>query len=278
MSVSQVPLAKLHLSQLVRRPTDEAIQRMAGSLASIGQLTPIGVAPDGKVIFGVTRCLAAKKLGWKEILARTFPEDLEPGQSFRMAVSENTVRSQMSFVEMADAIQQYAQLTGKTLQQAGQELGYKQPQISKCLNTDERLMPANKKRLIEAGIGGSLAYLYSQETDPNAQTALIERGLAEKWTRKDLEKHFRQQRAGLVRLDYQNADGKAYAEFPNDAPPERAARFLKAFYTDIHTHLKSGLTFPTIARILRENSTTSGASASVARESSLARPVPVKSS
>ena len=191
MSTVKIALADLRLSKIIRRPTDDAVDSMATSFTELGQLSPVGINSSNEVIFGVTRCLAAKKLGWKEVLARVLPDESSPGEAFRMTVCENTVRSQMTFPEKADAIREYAKLTGKSLQQAGQDLGYKQPEISKCLKTDERLTPANKKLLVDAGIGGSLAYLYSQEP-PATQTAFIKQGIAEGWTREDIEKQRRQ--------------------------------------------------------------------------------------
>ncbi|MCA9216795.1 MAG: ParB N-terminal domain-containing protein, partial [Planctomycetales bacterium] len=176
MSLHSVPLSSLKPARLVRKPTDEAIDAMAQSMSDIGQLTPIGIDSGGNVLFGVTRCMAAKKLGWKEILVREFPPESEPGEALRMTVSENTVRSQMTFVEKADAIHTYAKLTGKSLQEAGRDLGYKQADVSKCIKTDQRLTPENKKRLLDAAVGGSLAYLYSQEADPRLQAELILRG------------------------------------------------------------------------------------------------------
>jgi len=252
-TVARTPLTDLRLTKIVRRPTEEAIAAMAASLGTIGQLSPIGINPDNEVIFGVTRCLAAKKLGWKEILARKLPAESKPGEAFRMTVSENTVRSQMTFVEMADAIFEYAKLIGtKDLQKAGQELGYKQPQISKCIKTDERLTPANKKKLLDAGVGGSLAYLYSQEQDPEQQTALIEQGLAEKWTRKDIEKHFRQSKAGVIRLEYNTPQGKAQITVPKGSQHNDLIELLKAFAHEVHKCAKDQLTVPTMVQVLKE--------------------------
>ena len=253
MTVSQVALSDLKLTRLVRRPTEDAVAAMAASLGTIGQLSPIGINPDNEVIFGVTRCLAAKKLGWKEILARKLPAESKPGEAFRMTVSENTVRSQMTFVEMADAIFEYAKLIGtKDLQKAGQELGYKQPQISKCIKTDERLTPANKKKLLDAGIGGSLAYLYSQEQDPERQTALIEQGLSEKWTRKDIESYFRKERNGKTRLEFRGAGGKVSTELNKNASPNDVIELLKDCAHAIRKYGEPGLTIPTVAQILKE--------------------------
>lgn len=249
MSVS---ISSLTIKRLVRRPSESAIQEMAQSLDSIGQLSPIGITSEKEVVFGVTRLLAAKKLGWNEILARELP-NCEPAEAFRMSVSENTVRSQMTFAELADAIHQYSQLTGLPLRKAGQDLGYKQSHVSKCLSTDERLTPENKKRLLDAGVAGSVAYLYSQLPEPE-QSELITEGLRNKWTRKDLEKRFRQQRHGTVRLDYKTARGKALLEVPKNASPEDLLNLVKAFHGEITKCLKEGFTLPTMARILKEQS------------------------
>ena len=263
MNTVKRALASLMLSTLLRQPTDQAVANMAESLRSLGQLTPIGVNHKGEVLFGVTRYLAAKKLGWKDITVRVFDESLDPGEAYRIAVCENTVRSQMTFIEKADAIHEYAkqihgsnkEFTASDLQQAGKELGFSKSDITKCLRPHRHLTPENKKRLLDAGIGGTLAYLYAKETDPQKQTRLIAHGIKHGWKRADLERHFKpKKKQPKSTLEYRHTSGKLRMEFPSDLDAARLIDILKSISGDMAAYVKRGLSLETIADALKEQS------------------------
>ena len=165
-----------------------------------------------------------------------------------MAVSENNVREQMTFVELADAIHEYAKLRDIPLQKAGKELNYKQAQISKCLKTDERLTARNKKRLVEAGIGGSLAYLISQEIKQQGQ--LVDAVIDEKWTRKQLEQHFRQKRKGITKFEFRHQGGKLVIDVPRNSSLAAITQLMKQFTVELKKC--SGLNLSTAARVIKE--------------------------
>ena len=257
--MSEIKIANIPLSQILpgEQPRDgvtpESVRTMVPSSQQDGQLSPIGLekTADGyRLRFGNTRLAAAKELGWTTILARIFPPEAERGDALRMAFVENKIRKSMTFVEQADVLFKYAEEKGLEISDAGQQLGLSQGEISKYVKTRERLTPANSKKLIDAGIGGSLAYLLSKEEDPVKQTRLVELAIKEKWTRKKIEKHFRQQQSSRTRVEHQTGAVKLIAEVSKAAEPNDLISALKAFAADVH---KNGhLSLSTLAQVLKE--------------------------
>lgn len=246
-------LSRIFPNPSLRDRSQPEIEEMAASLNAIGQISPIGVieTDDGlKIIYGNTRFLAAKKLNWEKLEVRIYSAETTPAECMRLAVCENTVREQMNFVELADAIHEYAKLSGLTLAAAGQELNYRQSQISKCLKTDERLTTRNKKKLLEAGIGGSLAYLISQEI--KQQDQLVDQVIAEKWSRKQLEQYFRRKRKGGTRFEFRRGGGKLAIEVPRAATQESILQLLKDFAATLKKN--AGFDLQTAARRIKEQS------------------------
>jgi N6-adenosine-specific RNA methylase IME4/ParB-like chromosome segregation protein Spo0J len=64
------------------------IDALATSIAAVGLLQPIGVSPDGTLIFGARRLAAVRKLGWREVLVRVLDLD----EVLRAEADENTIR------------------------------------------------------------------------------------------------------------------------------------------------------------------------------------------
>lgn len=230
---------------------------MAISLKDIGQLSPIGVIETDSglsILFGNTRFLAANKLGWKEISATTFPADTSAADCLRISISENSVREQMTFVESFDAIHEYAKLRGLPinkagLTQAGKELNYKPSQISKCLGTNDRLSPKNKKMLLDAKIAPSLAYLISRE-DSKLQDQLVDAVITEGWSRKQLEQHFREKKKGGTKFEFRKSNSKILIEVPKTATHEAVLQLLKSFASELKKC--TGLNLSTAAKVIKE--------------------------
>ena len=60
------PIDEIIVGERVRRDMGD-IEALAASIDEIGLLNPIVVTPDGRLLCGERRLLAAKLLGWKEI-------------------------------------------------------------------------------------------------------------------------------------------------------------------------------------------------------------------
>ena len=82
-----------------RQPDQASIDRVAMSMQEHGLLQPIGVTPQGLLIFGATRLAAAKQLGWETIEAREF-QSAEDEQVRRiMEWDENDARRELTLEE-----------------------------------------------------------------------------------------------------------------------------------------------------------------------------------
>jgi len=257
-TIDRVLLSLIFPNQKLRTPNPEAINAMARSFAENGQLSPAGLTKheDGYLIlYGNTRFLAAKQLDWEGIDARIYPADLSPADGLRMSIAENVVRQQMTFVEKYDAFHEYAKIKGYSLNkagltQAGYDLNYKQGEISKCINAADRLTPRNKKKLVEAGIGGSLAYLVSQEN--KTQDQLVDAVIGENWSRKQLEQYFREKRQGKTKFEFRRHGGKLVVDVPRTSTPDKILSILKEFALELRKC--QGLNLSTAARVIKEQS------------------------
>ncbi|EMB14851.1 ParB/RepB/Spo0J family partition protein [Rhodopirellula europaea] len=254
LKTGKVPLANIVEGVQPRHAIKpDAITRMEQSLANIGQLSPIGLEYIGektyRLVYGNTRFHAAKGVGWDWINALVMPKQAKAGAALRMAVSENTVREQMTFVEMADAIVEYAKQTGQPLTAAGKELGFKQSPISKCLRIDKCVTPANKRRLLEAGFGGSHAYYVSQVKDEKEQTEMVTKAIEEKWSRRDFERYLKGSRKPVTRLRLHVKNSLVAIDVPKGTTGEELIEVIRELTTDLKKHVAAAHTPETIAQI-----------------------------
>lgn len=248
----------LRLAEGIRKHSKQSIQKLAESMDSVGQLSPIGVLPadsDGfqKVLFGYGRIEAAELLGWTDIEAKEFPGESQPGEALRIAVSENTVRKSMNFLEKYEVIHQYAQETGLAIQPAGQELGFEQGTISKIVKCNDRVSDANKKALAEAGVGFTKVYEISQADEP-LQSELVKRTIEEGLKREQIREEVKPTKLGLRRFDYQSPKGKLQISIPRAADPAQLIDVVKDFSAALNRLLKEQYSPATLAQVLQEQS------------------------
>jgi N6-adenosine-specific RNA methylase IME4/ParB-like chromosome segregation protein Spo0J len=85
--VSSLPIDAIRVGPRHRKDMGN-IDVFAADIAARGLLQPIGVSPDGMLIFGQRRILACRKLGWSEIPVRVLDLDDMLGAE----AAENTMR------------------------------------------------------------------------------------------------------------------------------------------------------------------------------------------
>jgi ParB family chromosome partitioning protein len=61
-----VPIANIKVGERIRKDIGD-IDGLAESIADIGLLNPITIAPDGTLLAGERRLEACKKLGWDKV-------------------------------------------------------------------------------------------------------------------------------------------------------------------------------------------------------------------
>ena len=104
--------------------------------------------------------------------------------------------------------------------------------------------------MLDANVGGSLAYLISRESDPKLQTMLVDRVIDEHWTRKQIEAFYRSKQSVLSRLEYQSGPTSIRVELPKHATPTQLLEALRAFATTVNKSKHYSL--ETLASLLRE--------------------------
>lgn len=127
--------------------SDADVERLARSMQTIGQQTPIGLRKNGEryeLIYGFRRFTAAKRLGWPLIDAQVFPESTSPAEVELRRTAENLARREISPVEQAIAVARMIESIDATVEKV---------KVSGGTDADELLW----KQVVEAG--GTHAYV-----------------------------------------------------------------------------------------------------------------------
>lgn len=122
MESIKINLRVIDRPQFNRPVNQESVERLAESLALIGQKTPITVRPRDKylsgqwfqgyeIVTGLHRFLAAQSLGWEEIDAFVMEADDE--RSYRLwTISENLHRAELTALERSKLRAEWVELVG----------------------------------------------------------------------------------------------------------------------------------------------------------------------
>jgi len=98
--MGNIPITSIRVENRLR-PLDSAkVAELAASIAELGLLQPIGIRPDGTLVYGYHRLEACKQLGWTEI-----PAVVVDGDDLRAElaeISENLIRNELTLLERAE--------------------------------------------------------------------------------------------------------------------------------------------------------------------------------
>lgn len=160
-SVQRIPLDKISWPDQVRDGHDQDdVAALVASFESLGNLYPVLVRPNGEAFVGIdgqTRCLAAAKLGWKQILAIVDDAALCESDAVLRALTANLVRSDLKPSEKASGIKRYIELAGCTASEAATRLGMTGGTITRLLALLE-LPEAIANQVNSGEIGVSAGY------------------------------------------------------------------------------------------------------------------------
>jgi ParB family chromosome partitioning protein len=98
--MKNIPIASIKVENRLRSLNAEKVAELAESIAQVGLLQPIGVRPDGTLVYGYHRLEACKQLGWTEI-----PAVVVDGDDLRAElaeISENLIRNELTLLERAE--------------------------------------------------------------------------------------------------------------------------------------------------------------------------------
>jgi len=98
--MKNIPIASIKVKNRLRPLDDAKVAELAESIAQVGLLQPIGVRPDGTLVYGYHRLEACKRLGWTEI-----PAVVVDGDDLRAElaeITENLIRNELTLLERAE--------------------------------------------------------------------------------------------------------------------------------------------------------------------------------
>ncbi len=154
----------------------DAVERLAQSLKSTGQLAPIRVRwsePHQKwlIVAGERRWRAAQQAGLTSIECYFYEEELTDGEILRLQLVENLLRENLRPIEEARGFQRLMQLQNYTGKEVAAELSVPESKVSRSLALLR--LPEDIQQLIETGkIASRVAYEISKATTPAEQRRL----------------------------------------------------------------------------------------------------------
>jgi hypothetical protein len=142
------PIASIQVPASRQRNKAEADPALIASIETDGLLHPIIIHADGRLVAGERRLDAHRKLG-KTTIRATVLENLAPLQAFRIELTENLARKQLSWQEEVKAVGEYHNLrmahsvAGWTQMGTATDLGVTQGHVSKLLAVFSELAEAD---------------------------------------------------------------------------------------------------------------------------------------
>ena len=178
----------------------EAIDRLARSLATRGQLMPIRVRWDAIkeqyiIIAGERRYRAAVRAGLAALQCVVAAGGLSEREILQEQLVENCLREDLRPLEQAHALRALMEANGWSAQQVAEELHLSKTAVIKAVSLLR--LPESVQELVNAGrIAPSIAYELSQLERPGDQIALAERIAAAGLTRTEVAGMVKAQIAG----------------------------------------------------------------------------------
>jgi ParB family chromosome partitioning protein len=195
----------------------EALERLAQSLRTKGQLQPIRVHWDEgrgcySIIMGERRWRAAIQAGLGTLSCVVHQGPIEPGERLALQLIENAVRDDLKPIEQAKAYRRLQELYGWSGNQLAKELAVPQPAVVQALALLK--LPGDVQTKVETGdLAPRTAYEISKLAAPSEQAALAEQAIAEKLTGEQVAATVRAKKDGHsasaahARKEYKRDDG-----------------------------------------------------------------------
>ncbi|MBY0589144.1 ParB/RepB/Spo0J family partition protein [bacterium] len=185
-TIEKIPLTKMHRKKNIRTQIDDlAIEGLAQSLQSVGQLVPIRVRSVDdlfEITDGGRRYLAAQKLSWTTLDAIVERQDVGEGEVLSIQLIANCQRAELSALDKARAIEQLMRSTGWNASETATKLGMSGSGITRYLSL--LTLPSEFQREIELGhVSAATAYEITKVADPAKQASLIEIATEKRLTR-----------------------------------------------------------------------------------------------
>jgi ParB family chromosome partitioning protein len=173
----------------------EALERLAESLRTRGQLQPIQVRWDAAadryvVIMGERRWRAAQVAGLKALSCVVRDGSLGDGEKLSIQLVENCLREDLKPIEQAHAFRALMDREGWSHERLAEELAVSQGTVTRALSL-LKLPKAVQDRVEQGGLSPSHAHEIAKLDDPREQVLLAEAAAEQGLTRDDVAKQVR---------------------------------------------------------------------------------------
>jgi ParB family transcriptional regulator, chromosome partitioning protein len=128
--------------------SEEAISRLAENIAEKGVIQPVVVTPEGVLIAGMRRVLAAKEAGLSEIPV-VYRSPKSDRDSFEVQVSENLQREDLTPVDLLAGVYAARAEHGMKNVEIARVFGLYESQVSAYCTAFERLLPQTREYIQE---------------------------------------------------------------------------------------------------------------------------------
>jgi ParB family transcriptional regulator, chromosome partitioning protein len=196
-------VSQIELGRIIRDPDQpreefepEALERLAQSLRSRGQLQPIRVRWHDEmgaymVVVGERRWRAATMAGLTSLSCVIVDGPLPPDEILAVQMIENAVREDLKPIEQANAYRRLIDAKGWSARQLASELSIHHAQVVRALALLD--LPAEVQARVEQGtLSPATAYEVSKLEDPALQTEVAARVVTDKLSRAETVEAVRQ--------------------------------------------------------------------------------------
>jgi ParB family transcriptional regulator, chromosome partitioning protein len=201
VDVCDIPLGKIgpDPDQPRKEFDDDAIDRLAESLKTRGQLQPIRVRWNEArglyvVILGERRYRAATRADLPSLACVIVEGDIPPDEMLAIQLIENCVREDLLPIDQARAFRSLMDAKGWTQEELGHELGIGQPAVAKALAT-LRLSPQIQAMVNHGDLHASTAAVIAGLDSPEEQAEVVAKVIERELTRDQAAEVVRERKA-----------------------------------------------------------------------------------
>jgi len=193
---------KINPSNPRKSRNPEFLRSLGESMKSEGQLQPVGANPDGLLLYGESRFLAAKMVGLDSLDVIVIDRPISVSQSLVVPLAENIHRSNLSDAEVYLAMKELAALNPTWQKKDLAAHMHRDASWVTRIQAIDDLIPAAREAFLGGAFGFSVAYEISKAS-PQEQQELLEATLTGA-SREEIARRGRKQRNGTpaVKVDH----------------------------------------------------------------------------
>lgn len=151
-SFASVPINSITVNREERQRRvldDNHIISLADSIAKRGLIHPPVISRDNVLVVGECRLQAVRNLGWTSIPVQ-YIDELDPTALRAVELEENVRRKNLEWKEECLAVKEYhdlrrAEESSWSLENTGEELGFKKSRIHECINVAREILSGNER-------------------------------------------------------------------------------------------------------------------------------------